>query len=155
MSESNNRTTVFTRANLLHLIIAKSVAEALLVTVVGIALYLVVTNTDLRGWLDQADAATISGWVVDERSAGSRVEVQLFIDDKFVEDRLASEFRPDVHQAQRANDNWHGFIFKTPPLAPGQHEARVFAVHRGGSGDRRTLQMIGKPIQFRVEAIGK
>jgi hypothetical protein len=153
MSEPANSKTLFTRPNLLQLLIAKSVAEALLVTVLGVAFYLVVTNPNLRGWLDNADAQTVAGWVVDEKSAGSRVEVQLFIDDKFVEDRVASDFRPDVRQAQRANDDWHGFVFKTPPLAPGQHEARVFAVHRGGSAERRTLQIVGKPLHFRVDAI--
>ena len=151
MTESPKK-TFFTRRNLLQLLIGKSVAEALLVTVLGIAFYLVVTNPNLRGWLDQADSQTVAGWVVDERAAGSRVEVQLFIDDKFIEHRIAAEFRPDVHQANRATDDWHGFVFKTPPLAPGQHEARVFAVHRSGAGDRLTLQVVGKPIRFRVDA---
>src|SRR6185503_15259354 len=151
MTESS-RKTFFTRRNLLQLLIGKSVAEALLVTVLGIAFYLAVTNPNLRGWLDQADSQTVAGWVVDERAAGSRVEVQLFIDDKFVEHRIAAEFRPDVREANRARDDWHGFVFKTPPLAPGQHEARVFAVHRGGAGDRLTLQVVGKPIRFRVDA---
>ena len=151
MSKPANIKTLFTRPNLLQLLIAKSVAEALLVTVLGVAFYLVVTNPNLRGWLDNADAQTVSGWVVDEKSAGSRVEVQLFIDDKFVEHRVATDFRPDVREAQRATDDWHGFVFKTPPLAPGRHEARVFAVYRGGSAERKTLQIVGKPLQFQVD----
>jgi hypothetical protein len=140
------------RQKLLQLLIAKSIIEALLVTVLAVSFYLVVTNPNLRGWLDQADARTISGWVVNDKSAGTQVEVQLFIDDKFVENRIANAFRPDVRQAQRAGDDWHGFVFQTPPLPAGQHEARVFAVHRGGSAERRTLQVVGKPLQFRVDA---
>jgi hypothetical protein len=142
----------FSRRKLFQLLIAKSVLEALLVTALAVSFYLVVTNPHLRGWLDQADARTISGWVINEKSGGARVEVQLFIDDKFVEDRTANAFRPDVHQAKRAEDDWHGFVFETPPLAAGEHEARVFAVHRGGSDDRRTLQIVGKPLRFCVDA---
>jgi hypothetical protein len=145
------KTKLLTRTNLLQFLLAKSVAEALLVTGLGLSFYLVTTNPNLRGWLDQADAATVAGWVVDERNPSARVEVQLFIDDHFVEDGAASQFRPDVHLAQRANDDWHGFVFRTPPLSPGDHEARVYAVHRAGSPVRRTLQMIGKPLRFRVE----
>ena len=142
---------LFSREKLFQLLIAKSIIEALLVTALAVSFYLVVTNPHLRGWLDQADGRTISGWVVDDKSAGTRVEVQLFIDDRFVENRVADAFRPDVHQAQRANDDWHGFVFQTPPLGAGDHEARVFAIHRGGSNERRTLQIVGKPLRFRVE----
>jgi hypothetical protein len=143
----------FSREKLLQFLIAKSVIEALLVTVIGAGFYLLTTNPNLRGWLDQADAQTVSGWVVDEKNAGTRVEVQLFIDDRFIENRLAADFRPDVHQARRAGDDWHGFVFKTPPLSQGEHEARVYAVHRGATASRRTLQIIGKPLLFRVDSM--
>ena len=142
----------FTRQRLLQFLIAKSVLEALLVTALAVSFYLVVTDPNLRGWLDKADAQTIAGWVVNEKSSSIHVEVQLFIDDRFIEDRVANAFRPDVHQAQRAQDDWHGFVFQTPSLSPGEHEARVYAVHRSGSENRRTLQMVGKPLQFRVDA---
>jgi hypothetical protein len=151
MALLSNHNPFFTRPKLVQFLIAKSVAEALLVAALGVGFYLVVTNPYLRGWLDQADVQTISGWVVDEKSAGTRVEVQLFIDDKFIENRFADAFRPDVREAQRAPDDWHGFVFKTPPLTPGEHEARVYAVYRGRSADRRTLQIIGKPLHFRVD----
>jgi hypothetical protein len=152
MPSTENTNVVFSRQKLFQLLIAKSVIEALLVTALTVSFYLVVTNPHLRGWLDQADARNISGWVVNETSEGTRVEVQLFIDDKFVENRTADAFRPDVHQAQRANDDWHGFVFQTPPLAAGDHEARVFAIHRGASDQRLTLQIVGKALRFRVDA---
>lgn len=142
---------LFSREKLLQFLIAKSVIEALLVTAIGAGFYLVTTNPHLRGWLDQADAQTVSGWVVDEKSAGTRVEVQLFIDDRFVENRVAADFRPDVHQAKRADDDWHGFVFRTPLLSQGEHEARIYAVHRGANASRRTLQIVGKPLRFRVD----
>lgn len=141
---------LFSRAGLLNVIIGKSVIEALLVTFVAAGFYLSTTSASLRGWLDQADAQTISGWAVDEDNPGRRVEVQLFIDDQFIEQRAAADFRPDVRQAGRANDEWHGFVFRTPPLTTGEHEARVYLLHHGASPVRKTLQIIGKPLRFTV-----
>jgi hypothetical protein len=79
------------------------------------------------------------------------VEVQLFIDNTFVADAAADQFRPDVREAKRAEDDWHGFVFHTPALRAGEHEARVYAMHSSGAGARRTLQLIGKPFRFRIE----
>jgi len=126
-------------------------AEALLVTAVAVTFYFATTNRHLRGVLDRADSQTVTGWVVDEAQPETRVEVQLFIDEKFIADAVAAEFRPDVHEARRAEDDRHGFVFRTPPLAAGEHEARVYALSSGGAGTRRTLQLIGKPFRFRTD----
>jgi hypothetical protein len=134
---------------LVHFIIGKSIVEALLISSVAVAFYLVTTNPNLHGWLDLADVKTVSGWVVDESNPQARVEVQLFIDSTFVESRRAADFRPDVHAANRAQDDWHGFIFNLPALSAGEHEARVYAMHVAAGSERRTLQLIGKPLQFR------
>ena len=128
-------------------------AEALLVTAIAVGFYFATTNRHLRGVLDQADRQTVSGWVVDEAQPSTRVEVQLFIDGRFMGDTLANQFRPDVHQARRAEDDWHGFLFQTTSLPAGEHEARVYALYSSGSGTRRTLQLIGKPFRFRVASI--
>jgi hypothetical protein len=143
---------LFSRQRLLQLLIGKSVAEALLVTAVAAGFYSTITNPNLRGWLDQADATSISGWAVDDQNPGRRVEVQLFVDDRFIAQQSANAFRPDVRQSQRAADDWHGFVFTTPPLEPGEHEARVYLVHSGSSPARRTLQMIGTPLRFRTNS---
>jgi hypothetical protein len=126
-------------------------AEALLVTAVAVGFYFATTNRHLRGVLDRADKQTVTGWVVDEAKPSTRVEVQLFIDEKFMADTVAAQFRPDVHEARRAEDDWHGFVFRTPPLASGEHEARVYALYSGGAGTRQTLQLIGKPFRFRID----
>lgn len=139
------------RSKLVHLLISKSMAEALLVTAVAVGFYFATTNRHLTGVLDRADSRSISGWVVDSSQPSKHVEVQLFLDDKFIAHALAGEFRPDVHEAGRAEDDWHGFIFSTPALTPGEHEARVYALHSTSSGTRRTLQLVGKPFRFRVE----
>ena len=126
-------------------------AEALLVTAVAVGFYFATTNRHLRGVLDQADRQTVTGWAVDEAQPATRVEVQLFIDEKFMADTMAAQFRPDVHEARRAEDDWHGFVFQTPPLPAGEHEARVYALYSSGAGTRQTLQLIGKPFRFRIE----
>ena len=139
------------RSKLVHLLISKSMAEALLVTAVAVGFYFATTNRHLTGVLDWADRQTVSGWAVDVGQPSARVEVQLFIDDKFIGDTIAAQFRPDVREAHRAEDDWHGFVFQTPALAAGEHEARVYALYSSGSGARRTLQLIGKPFRFRVD----
>ena len=126
-------------------------AEALLITAVAVGFFFATTNPNLRGVLDNADRDWITGWAIDEAHPSARVEMQLFIDDKFAGDVTAEQYRPDVHDAKRAPDDWHGFIFKTPRLSAGDHEARVYAVHSNGAGARRTLQLIGKPFRVRTD----
>ena len=139
------------RSKLIHLLISKSIAEALLVAAIAVGFYFATSNPELRGVLDVANAETVNGWAVDEAQPWTRVEVQLFIDNEFVADKNAAEFRPDVHSAKRAEDDWHGFVFATPPLPAGEHEARVYALLPNAVGTRRTLQLIGKPLRFRIE----
>lgn len=138
------------RARLIHLLISKSMAEALLITAVAVGFYFATTNPSLRGVLDQADNTSITGWAVDEANPSGHVEVQLFIDDRFAGDEVADQYRPDVHEAKRSPDDWHGFAFPTPQLTSGDHQARVYAVHPNGAGTRRTLQLIGKPYHFHI-----
>ncbi len=136
------------RGRVIHLLLSKSIVEALLIAVVAVGVFFATTNPGIRGVLDKADKQFVSGWAVDENDPSSRVEVQLFIDDRFVAAGRADAYRPDVHASSRAADDWHGFSFTAPPLSGGQHEARVYAVYSTGGGARRTLQMIGKPYRF-------
>lgn len=137
------------RKTFAKLLIGKSICEVLLVVAVAVGLFAATSSRALRGGVDRADAQTISGWAFDDSNPGRRVEVQLFIDNKFVEQRVANEAQPDVRDANHAADNWHGFTFKAQALPPGEHEARVYAVHSSGSLRHRTLQLIGEPIRFR------
>ena len=126
-------------------------AEALLITAVAVGFYFATTNRHLQGVLDRADGQMVTGWAVDQGQPSTRVEVQLFIDEKFVADTVSGQFRPDVHSAGRAEDDWHGFVFQTPQLSSGDHEARVYALYSSGAGSRQTLQLIGKPFRFHVD----
>jgi len=83
-----------------------------------------------------------------------RVEVQLFIDGKFVGTQLAQQSRPDVLAAGWSRDEWNGYNFVVSGLSAGTHEARVYALHSSGNGARYTLQLLGDPIRFEVDADG-
>ena len=138
-------------ARLTHYLIGKSIIEALLVGALGLSFYLTAFNPFFRGSVDEAEARHVVGWALNEAEPQRRIEVQLYIDDQFAASRVADLSRPDVKAAGRALDEWHGFRFDTPPLRPGEHEARVYAVHESGAGRRRTLQLIGKPARFTVD----
>ena len=138
------------RARLTHLLIAKAIAEALFVAGIAVGFYYTAFNPYFRGWSDEADARHVYGWVINEAAPYERVEVQLYIDNSFVASRQANLSRPDVLAEGRALDEWCGFSFETPTLAAGHHEALVYAVHSSGGGVRRTLQLIGRPLRFKV-----
>jgi hypothetical protein len=140
------------RKRLTNYLIIKSLIEILFVCALAIGFYLTAFAPYFRGTLDTADARNIAGWVVNRAEPQAYVEVQLYLDGRFAGDRLADVARPDVKAAGRAEDERHGFVFDTPPLSTGQHEARVYAVHESGQGQRRTLQLIGKPLVFSVTA---
>lgn len=139
------------RTRLAHFLIAKSIAEVLFVVTLAVVYQYITFNPYFRGSVDVADARRVSGWVVDEAQPSAHVEIQLYIDGRFIASGWANLSRPDVLAAGRAIDEWHGFSFTTPPLQSGEHEARVYAVHESRGGMRRTLQLIAKPMRFKVE----
>jgi hypothetical protein len=142
-------------SRLTHALIAKSLAEGFFV--IALAVYFSYTNFNpyFRGSVDAADERVVAGWVVNENSPGERVEVYLYIDGHFVSRRIADAPRPDVFEAGRSLDAYHGFVFTLPPLPPGRtYEARVYAMHETGEATRRTLQEFGVAKQFDVAANG-
>src|SRR5258707_15015584 len=113
------------RSKLVHLLLSKSMAEALLVTAVAVAFYFSTTNRHLRGVLDRSDSQTVTGWVVDEAQPETRVEVQLFIDEKFTAGGVAGQFSPRFPKPRPAAPATRGFVFLTPLPAPLAHETLV------------------------------
>jgi hypothetical protein len=87
---------------------------------------------------------------VNEAAPETRVEVQLYVDDRFVAAGIADQSRPDVVAAGRAKSDRCGFNFPLPPLEKGEHQVQVYAVHEVGSGSFRTLQRLGKPLFFKT-----
>jgi hypothetical protein len=138
-----------------HALVAKSLVEVLFV--VALAVYFSYTsfNPYFRGSVDAADERVVTGWVVNEASPTQRVEVHLYIDGHFVSRRVADAPRPDVFEAGRSLDAYHGFVFNLPTLPPNQtYEARVYAMHETGDPTRRALQQFDVAKQFSVGADG-
>jgi hypothetical protein len=142
--------TTTDRARLTQLLIAKSVIEALFVAAVAVGFYYTAFSPHFRGWSDVADARRVAGWAVSEAAPGEPVEVQVYIDGRFAGAASANRPRPDVLSAGRSTTELCGFQLETPPLAAGEHEARVYVVHPSAAESRRTLQQIGLPLRFRV-----
>lgn len=140
------------RTGLIYLLIAKSIAETIFVAVLALTFYFTAFPPYYRGWGEATAQHSIAGWAVNEAAPWDRVEVYLFIDDRFVASRRADLSRPDVSGAGYARDEWHGYVFDLPPLEKGEHVAHVYAIHKSGEGTRQTLQLLGNPIRFRVEA---
>jgi hypothetical protein len=141
------------RSQLVNLLIGKSILETILVGTLAVVVYLQAFPPTFHGWGEfVTETQSIAGWAVNNAAPWDRLEVQLFIDDRLYGTQLAQLSRPDVVAAGWAKDEWHGYNFSLSGLAPGNHEARVYAMHR--NGDRFTLQLLGDPIQFVVSGDG-
>jgi len=138
---------------LVHALIAKSLAETILVAVLAVGFYLSAFPPGFHGW-GEALPQGIAGWAVNQGEPWERLEVQLFIDQEFVSSTQANQSRPDVVAAGWARDEWHGYTFSIPPLPSGFHEARVYALHASRRGKLQTLQLVGDPILFGVDQNG-
>lgn len=140
--------------SLVHVLIGKSILETLLVGALAVFTFINILPPFFHGWGEVTNTG-ISGWVVNNAAPWDRVEVQLFVDGKFVATGVANESRRDVMMAGWSKDEWHGYTFPIISLRPGLHEARIFALHDSGQGTRKSLQLVGDPISFLVDANGK
>ena len=141
-------------ARLVHLLIGKSIIETLLVGALAVFTFINLLPPYFHGWGEVTESG-ISGWAVNNASPWERVEVQLFVDGKFVADAIANQSRPDVLAAGWAKDEWHGYTFRLLSQSPRYHEARVYVLHDSGGGKRKSLQLLGNPIPFFVDEDGK
>ena len=143
------------KPQLLNLLIGKSIAETILVGAIAVIAYLNAFPPTFHGWGEAvAESRSIAGWAVNDAAPWHRVEVQLFVDGELRGTQSANFSRPDVVAAGWAKDEWHGYNFALPSLTPGNHEARVYALHESGGAMRYTLQLLGDPIMFVVNADG-
>ena len=143
------------KKQLVKLLIAKSILDTVLVGAIAVGVYLKAFPPTFHGWGEAIAAShSISGWAVNNAEPWRRVEVQLFIDGKFVGTQVAQLSRPDVLAAGWARDEWSGYNFVVSGLTVGTHEARVYALHPSGRDTRYTLQLLGDPIRFEVHEDG-
>jgi hypothetical protein len=134
---------------LVHLLIGKSIVETLVVGALAVFTFISVLPPYFHGWGEVTESG-ISGWAVNNAAPWQRVEVQLFVDGKFVTQGVADKYRPDVSNAGWAKDPWHGYTFVITSVPLGNHEARIYALHDSGRGVRKSLQLLGDPIWFSV-----
>lgn len=140
--------------SLVHILIGKSVIETLLVGALAVFTYITILPPYFHGWGEITDTG-VAGWAVNNAEPWARVEVQLFIDGRFISQSVANKSRPDVLAAGWSRDEWHGYVIPVSALAQGAHEARVYALHDSGDGARKTLQLLGSPIPFSIDSNGK
>ena len=143
-----------TRRRLTTLVIAKLALDLLFVAALAVYTHAVAFHPFFSGSLDHADSQSVRGWVVDRADTGAAVEVQLYVDGRFVADGVADQPRPDVSEKGYAPDERHGFVFHLEPELYGEHQVRVYAVHSSRGGTRRTLQQIGHPLSFHWRGSG-
>jgi hypothetical protein len=139
--------------NLVHALIGKAILETLLVGSLAVIGFLTVLPPYFHGWGEITDHG-VAGWVVNSGSPWERVEVQLFVDGKFLATEVANRSRPDVPSARWALDEWHGYAFEINSLPAGPHEARVYALRTSHQATKKSLQMVGTPIPFIVGTDG-
>lgn len=139
------------RKRLTTLLLSKLTLDLLFVGALAVYAHSAAFHPFFSGSLDSADSSSVRGWVVDRARAGEAVEVQLYLDGRFVADAFADGPRPDVSAKGYAPDERHGFVFALGPLPAGTHEARVYAVHASRADSRRTLQQIGAAYRFTVK----
>ena len=129
-------------------LIAKSIIEVLFVVALVVVAQYRAFHPSFRGDAEATPDGHIAGWVVDDANQTRRVEVQLYIDEKFFAQTIADHPRPDVRASGRAADEFCGIDFVLPALADGTHEARVYALHSSSADTRKTLQLINHPVVF-------
>ncbi|HEX5965275.1 MAG TPA: hypothetical protein VFY51_05070 [Pyrinomonadaceae bacterium] len=143
------------KPQLVNVLIGKSIAETILIGAIAVGVYLNAFPPTFHGWGEAVvQSKSIAGWAVNDADPWQRLQVQLFIDGKPGEEQVANLSRPDVVAAGWAKDEWHGYNFSLPSLPAGNHEARVYVRHESGDAARYTLQLLGDPIRFVVNADG-
>ena len=136
------------RRRLQTLLLAKLTLDLLFVAALAVYAHAVAFHPFFSGSLDSADGREVRGWVVDRAQPDRVVEVQLYVDGRFAAAGLADQPRPDVAEKGYAPDERHGFVFRLEPELYGEHQVRIYAVHSSRGGTRRTLQQIGRPLNF-------
>jgi len=71
-------------SKLVHLLIGKSIAETLIVGALAVFTFITVLPPTFHGWGEATETGNYQVWAVNNAAPWERVEVQLFIDGKFI-----------------------------------------------------------------------
>ncbi|MEP7340421.1 MAG: hypothetical protein ABI977_22005 [Acidobacteriota bacterium] len=139
-------------SKLLHGVITKSFVEVGLVCVVATLAAFSTFSPQLRGAIDIADATRIAGWVHDPQTPDQPIEVQLFIDGKFIATERADELRDDLVRTGATTQPNHGFNISVESLnlPNGEHQAQVYAVRESSGANKILLPVTTAPHAFHV-----
>jgi hypothetical protein len=142
-------------SKLLRAVIAKSFVEVILVCVVATLAAFTTFSPRMRGAIDVTDQRRIAGWVHDPQSPAQAIEVQLFIDGKFISTMLADLRREDLVRAGVTALPNHGFSFslESANLPSGEHSAQVYAVRAAAGANKVLLPITTVPPTFQTDPI--
>ena len=136
------------RARIARLVAAKLMLDLLFVAALAAYTHADTLRPPFSGSLEHADARSVRGWVVDRTGGDEPVEVQLYVDGRFVASTYAGVPRPGAPAGPPAPGGRKGFVFELDPPLYGEHEARVYALRSTRGGSRRSLSRIGGPLAF-------
>ena len=138
---------------LLRAVLAKAGIEIAFVCVVATIAAFHNASPLLRGAIDAADQTHVAGWAYDPLTPKAALEVQLFIDDRFVRTVRAEQARPDLVKADVTTTAAHGFHFEFTgaPLAPGNHAAQVYALRNAAGKNKALIPLSKEPVPFLVK----
>lgn len=139
-------------AKLLRAIGIKTLLELLFICFLATYAAFVNYHPFLRGAIDLANQTRVAGWAHDPQAPTEALEVQLFIDDRFVATSRAGERRDDLVQARATTLPNHGFSFdlSNMQLPPGEHRAQVYALRTAAGINKMLVPLSQEPLIFRV-----
>ncbi|NOT59042.1 MAG: hypothetical protein HOP19_02330 [Acidobacteria bacterium] len=147
-----NNTSENLATKLLRAVLAKTGLEVAFVCVVATVAAFHNASPLLRGAIDAAGQTHVAGWAYDPLTPKSALEVQLFIDDRFVRTVRADQARPDLVKADVTPTAAHGFSFELTDvsLSPGKHAAQVYALRNAAGRNKALIPLSKEPIPFAV-----
>ena len=147
-------TTSMNEPQLVNLLIAKSILETILVGTIAVVVYLNAFPPTFHGWGEAVVGdAEISGWAVNDAIRGDVLRCNYSSMENLSERRWPNSRGLMWLLLDGPKMSGMGTALWSLDWLPGMHEARVYALHRERRS-RYTLQMLGDPIRFEVNADG-
>jgi hypothetical protein len=148
MSESQDNLA----SRLLRGVLAKAGLEIGFVCVIATLAAFQNASPLLRGALDVVEASHVAGWAYDPLTPDTALDVQLFVDERFIATQRAESVRVDLVKAGATPTAAHGFNFDLAqvPLAAGTHTAQVYAVRNAAGKNKALIPLSKTPQVFQV-----
>ncbi len=147
LSQPNNLAT-----RLLRAVLVKAGLEISFLCVIATVAAFHNASPLLRGAIDEANQTHVAGWAYDPLTPNATLEVQLFIDDRFIRATRADFPRPDLVKAGVTKMSAHGFELelKDVSLAAGKHTAQVYALRDAAGKNKALIPLSQEAVTFQV-----